>query len=80
MQSHRGDTFLIFRVFPSRMTAYGVDNNMEALKSIQPLGRIGKIEDLAGIALFLSSKASAHITGAVIPVDGGQTLSTFSKL
>lgn len=67
-------------VFPSRMTAYGVSNNMEALESIQPLGRIGRVEDLAGIAIFLSSRASAHITGAVIPIDGGQTLTTFSKL
>ena len=53
---------------------------MEALESIQPLGRIGRVEDLAGIAIFLSSRASAHITGAVIPIDGGQTLTTFSKL
>ncbi|KAJ1539572.1 hypothetical protein HK405_012736 [Cladochytrium tenue] len=36
--------------------------------------RIGSTEDMAGLALFLCSRASAHITGAVIPIDGGQIL------
>jgi 2-deoxy-D-gluconate 3-dehydrogenase len=36
-----------------------------------PAGRWGEIDDLAGIAVFLASRASDFITGAVIPVDGG---------
>ncbi|WP_404818695.1 SDR family oxidoreductase [Streptomyces triticiradicis] len=36
-----------------------------------PLKRIGRPEDMAGIAVFLASPASSHITGAVILVDGG---------
>lgn len=39
-----------------------------------PLGRIGVPEDLAGIASFLASDLSAFITGATIPVDGGQLI------
>lgn len=36
-----------------------------------PLGRWGKPEDLAGIAVFLASSASDFVTGTAIPVDGG---------
>jgi NAD(P)-dependent dehydrogenase (short-subunit alcohol dehydrogenase family) len=36
-----------------------------------PLGRVSEPEDLLGAALFLSSPASAYITGAVLFVDGG---------
>ena len=36
-----------------------------------PAGRWGTGEDLKGIAVFLASDASAYISGAVIPVDGG---------
>jgi NAD(P)-dependent dehydrogenase (short-subunit alcohol dehydrogenase family) len=32
---------------------------------------MGSPEDLAGIALYLSSRASSFVCGAVIPVDGG---------
>jgi len=35
-------------------------------------GRVGTPDDFAGIAAFLSSSASDYITGADIPVDGGQ--------
>ena len=36
-----------------------------------PLGRLGEPTDIAGVVLFLASRASAYITGAVIPCDGG---------
>ncbi len=39
-----------------------------------PRKRIGKPEDMAGAAIFLSSKASAYITGIVMPVDGGSLI------
>ncbi|KAI8852406.1 putative NADPH-dependent beta-ketoacyl reductase [Chytridium lagenaria] len=47
-----------------------------SLLASQPTGRIGTTEDMAGLALFLCSRAASHITGAVIPIDGGQTLGT----
>jgi len=40
-----------------------------------PQGRWGQPEDLAGVAVFLASRASDFVTGAVIPVDGGYSVS-----
>jgi 2-dehydro-3-deoxy-D-gluconate 5-dehydrogenase len=40
-----------------------------------PAGRWGKPEDLAGVAVFLSSAASDFVTGTAIPVDGGYAVS-----
>ena len=38
------------------------------------LGRLGDPHDVAAVVLFLCSEAARHITGAVIPVDGGYLL------
>jgi NAD(P)-dependent dehydrogenase (short-subunit alcohol dehydrogenase family) len=45
-----------------------------------PLGREGTKEDIAQVALFLSSSAAGYITGTVIPVDGGWSLGGVSSL
>jgi 3-oxoacyl-[acyl-carrier protein] reductase len=39
-----------------------------------PVGRIGRTEDVGALCCFLASEAAQYITGAVIPVDGGYTL------
>ena len=41
-----------------------------------PLRRFGEPEDLAGLAVFLASAASDHITGQTIIIDGGASLTT----
>jgi NAD(P)-dependent dehydrogenase (short-subunit alcohol dehydrogenase family) len=58
-------------LFDSKMTATLLAAGSEAVGAQLPLGRIGRPDDIAGIATFLASPASAYITGAVIPVDGG---------
>jgi NAD(P)-dependent dehydrogenase (short-subunit alcohol dehydrogenase family) len=40
-----------------------------------PLRRYGRVDDIAGIAMVLSSPLGAYITGVVLPVDGGISLS-----
>ena len=44
---------------------------MQAVVRGVPLGRLGKKQDVANLALFLASPWADYITGAVIPVDGG---------
>jgi NAD(P)-dependent dehydrogenase (short-subunit alcohol dehydrogenase family) len=39
-----------------------------------PLRRFGRVDDVADMALFLSSLRAQFVTGAVIPVDGGSSL------
>jgi len=63
-------------IFPSRMTAFALnDQGSKEIASRQPAGRFGQPSDMAGLALFLCSPASSHITGATIAVDGGATIS-----
>lgn len=46
----------------------------ERMKREVPLGRMGRAEELAAWIVWLASRDAAWVTGAVIPVDGGQTL------
>jgi NAD(P)-dependent dehydrogenase (short-subunit alcohol dehydrogenase family) len=61
--------------FESKMTAFMMDSpeGREAVESTVPLGRIGRPDDAAGLALFLASRAGSYLTGTVIPLDGGIT-------
>ena len=60
--------------FASRMTAGVLDRHGADIQAACPLGRLGRPEDMAGIAIYLASRAGAYTNGAVIPVDGGTLL------
>jgi NAD(P)-dependent dehydrogenase (short-subunit alcohol dehydrogenase family) len=46
----------------------------QVVERVVPLGRWGEIVDVANLAVFLASDASAFINGALVPLDGGETL------
>ncbi|KAK0227781.1 hypothetical protein IW262DRAFT_1347149 [Armillaria fumosa] len=59
-------------LFPSKMTAFGFKTTGEkAFIASQPTGRYGTPQDMAGLALFLASPGSSHITGTHTLLDGG---------
>jgi NAD(P)-dependent dehydrogenase (short-subunit alcohol dehydrogenase family) len=57
--------------FESQMTKWMLDNFRDKFEETCPLGRIGCPADMAGVAIYLSSRAGAYVNGVVIPVDGG---------
>jgi NAD(P)-dependent dehydrogenase (short-subunit alcohol dehydrogenase family) len=61
--------------FESKMMAamLGDPETRAAIEREVPLGRIGRPDDVAGLTLFLASRAGAYLTGTVIPLDGGIT-------
>lgn len=60
--------------FQSRMMDFAVGTEEKAAKvgAKVPLGRIGVPDDIAGATLYLCSRAGSNVTGAVLPLDGGQ--------
>ena len=56
------------------------DKMQQAVTASVPLGRQGTTADIAQTAMFLASPLASYITGAVIPVDGGWSLSGFASM
>lgn len=50
----------------------GLSGGVKAMEAKNPSKRLGKPEDIAGLVVFLSSRASSHINGATVTVDGGE--------
>jgi glucose 1-dehydrogenase len=48
-------------------------DQMKRLLSEIPLGRMGKPEEIASLAVYLASDASAYVTGSTFFIDGGMT-------
>ncbi|WP_409185567.1 SDR family oxidoreductase [Amycolatopsis sp. VS8301801F10] len=58
-------------VFPSQMMAATIDAIGDTIAAKTPLRRLGRADDMAGVAVFLASRAGSYLTGAIVPVDGG---------
>lgn len=69
--------------FPTYMLSTGVggrgdveNTDWDSVGAANPRGRVGSAEDIAGIAIFLSSRAGAYTVGDVILCDGGSVISS----
>ncbi|MDO9318080.1 MAG: SDR family oxidoreductase [Gammaproteobacteria bacterium] len=60
--------------FESKMTDHVLAHYRQDIEDDCPLGRIGSAEDIAGVLIYLASRAGAYVNGTVIPVDGGTSI------
>ena len=61
--------------FESKMTDYVLANFGQDIAADCPLGRIGQPAEIAGVVIYLASRAGNYTNGTVIPVDGGTSVS-----
>ncbi|KAL2268523.1 hypothetical protein VTJ83DRAFT_3369 [Remersonia thermophila] len=59
--------------FPSKMSngLMAMSGGVEKIAASNPLRKLGKPEDIAGVVVYLTSRAGAHVNGAEIAIDGG---------
>jgi NAD(P)-dependent dehydrogenase (short-subunit alcohol dehydrogenase family) len=57
--------------FESKMMEYTLERMGDEIRRRNPRKRIGTPQDMAGVAIYLASRAGAYVNGVVIPVDGG---------
>lgn len=60
--------------FESKMTKHVLNKNQEKIINKNPLKQLGDPDSLKGTVMLLASRASDHITGQIIAVDGGSSL------
>lgn len=58
----------------TRLTEAVPSEVLDRARERSVLGRLGDPNDVAGVILFLASEAARHLTGTVIPIDGGYLL------
>jgi NAD(P)-dependent dehydrogenase (short-subunit alcohol dehydrogenase family) len=70
IKQHINVTAIAPGAFKSDMNRAARDHSDEVARRV-PAGRVGTDEDMAGIAIYLASRAGDYVVGATIAVDGG---------
>ena len=77
---HVGDGVRVNAVCPGtvdspwvRRLVEDVGESLDALRARQPMGRLGRTEEIAEAVLYLASDAAAFVTGTALVIDGGLT-------
>ena len=65
--------------FESQMMDWTLRQHRVQIEQENPLGRIGRPADMAGLALYLAAPASKYMTGQVIAIDGGRHLGKYQE-
>lgn len=65
-------------ILPAQITNANLEERMAADPQLRanflrgiPMNRLGRAEEIKGVAIFLASDAASYVTGALIPLDGG---------
>ena len=64
-------------LFPTSMTRFMLQDDEARRHTLRriPMGRPGRADEMAGLVLFLCSRAGGYTTGTIMPLDGGLPLS-----
>jgi NAD(P)-dependent dehydrogenase (short-subunit alcohol dehydrogenase family) len=62
--------------FPTNMTRFAIGDEAGRARTSEavPMHRVGRPEDMAGTLLYLTGRAGAYTTGAIVPLDGGMSV------
>jgi NAD(P)-dependent dehydrogenase (short-subunit alcohol dehydrogenase family) len=60
--------------FPSKMMRATLDAFGEQIAAATPMKRVGEPSDMAGAAIYLASRAGSYVTGSILVVDGGLSI------
>ncbi len=73
---HPADGRVMDDLAPAGVAAHMVQNQAEAMAGIlkeQPIGRLGRADEVAAVVLWLCSPGAGFVTATALPVDGGFT-------
>jgi 7-alpha-hydroxysteroid dehydrogenase len=73
----RVNAIAVGSVLTSALAPFLNDDTKRQMETLTPMKRLGEVEDIALMALYLASPASSWVTGKIFEVDGGTEASNW---